>query len=69
MEKSAVKLNCYDISKMTMHSKKRNRRYKWWSWRMDIDEQKNRNCSYLMRGYSQSLKSKLRTKEKKHEFI
>ena len=35
---------------------------------MDIDEQKNWNCSYLMRGYSQNLKSKWRTKEKKHEF-
>ena len=57
------------FSKMTMHSEKktRNRRYRWWGCRIDIDEQKNRNYSYIMRGYRRSLKSKWSTKEKKYE--
>ena len=33
----------------------------------DIDEQKNRNCSYLNGDYHQSLKFKWITKEKKYE--
>ena len=40
---------------------------RWWSRRMDIEEQKNRICSYFMGGYCQSLKFKWRTKEKKYE--
>ena len=47
--------------------KKRNRIYRWLSCRMDIDEQKNRNCSYLMGDYHKSVKSKWRIKEKKYE--
>ena len=62
MEKSAAKLNYYDkiVLKMTMHSEQKQETE-------DIDEHKNRNCSYLMGGYHQSLKSKWRTKEKKYE--
>ena len=45
---------------MTMHSEQKQETE-------DIDEHKNRNCSYLMGGYHQSLKSKWRTKEKKYE--
>ena len=55
------------FSKITMHSEEKNRRFRWWSCRMDIDEIKNSNCSYLTGGCRQNLKSKWRTKEKKYE--
>ena len=63
MEKSAAKLNCYykKVQKWLCILKKKETE--------DIDEQRNRNCSYLMRGYRRGLKSKWRTKEKKYECI
>ena len=71
MEKSATKLSCYYKKKFkndyAFRKKNRNRRYRWWCWWMDIDQQKNRNYSYLMGGFRLSLKSKWRTKEKKYE--